>query len=206
MQMVVPYEGGPEDYLRDDAAAKMVGPDGCPNCGARVPLMHHGYYERYVSSKASGEVLRIRIKRLRCHMCRLTTSLLPWFSLPYRLIRGEAVARFLRGDGIDSIDLRWQGLLDGCRKRFRAWRPELSSLVRGEFGIEVDAGPLRDAWLALEDRLGALAQATRTLVTRCGVTLFGRYQCHLAKCGRKSSAAGGNHTPFLFSKGRSPPS
>ncbi len=203
MQLLIPFVREPEDYISSGAERRLPAPSKCPNCGHDSRLLHHGYYERYVASRSTGEALRLRVRRLRCRECRLTTSLLPWFCLPYRLVCGESVARYLRGDGIESYDLRWQGLLVRCHQRFRSWRPLLAPLLLTTFGLDIGAGTVRSSWLLVERALGDIAGATAQLVRRCGVTLLGRYRCHCPGCSR--SSAGSYHTSFLFSRGRSPP-
>lgn len=202
MQVLVPFEGEAEDYSATAAERTLPTPPRCPNCGATGKLRHHGYYERFVSSQTDGSAMRLRIRRLRCDWCRLTTSLLPWFCLPYRLVRGESVARFLRGDGIDSRDLQWQGLLIRCRQRFIAWRPHLSPVLQSSFGCDMGSESVRSSWIRLEHAFGNIARATEKVVRRFRITLFGRYRCHSSGCRR---SAIDYHTTLLFSGERSPP-
>lgn len=206
MQLVVQFAGDSDYYNRSHAEKIIASPTSCPNCNSQSGLKHHGYYERHVSSQASGKLLRIRIKRLRCRSCRLTTSLLPWFALPYRLLCGRTVARFIRGDGIDSPDLRWQGLLNSCLVRFRSWRSELSPILDREYAIELGNTSPRDSWLVIEKHLGQIERATRSLVRRCAVTLLGAYRCHSSGFIESNPWLGERyHTTLMFSEGRSPP-
>jgi hypothetical protein len=203
MQLLVPFHGAPEDYHSASAERRMPSPESCPNCGSLRRLRFHGYYERYVSARLSGEALRVNIRRMRCRDCRLTTSLLPWFCLTYRLVRGESVARFLRGDGIDACDLQWQSLLASCSRRFESWLPELLQPMEANFGLSVGGLSSKIGWALIEGSLGSIATATQALVARCGITLLGRYRCH--RPGVPAGGGGGDHKTLLFSSGTDPP-
>lgn len=202
MQVLVPYGGLPEDYHAASAERKMPAPDSCPNCGSSRRLRFHGYYSRFVSGK-SGEALVVNIRRLRCRDCRLTTSILPWFCLSYRLVRGESVARFLRGDGIDACDLRWQALLSSCRRKFESWLPELVSPLEAFFGLRLSGLSSRIGWGEVESRFGSIGEATHSLLSRCGLTLLGRYLCHRLRVPPLDPED--DHTNLLFSSGTDPP-
>ncbi|MDB6077023.1 MAG: hypothetical protein JWO82_770 [Akkermansiaceae bacterium] len=203
MQILVPYEGSPEDYLAT-SGQRRIGPlDCCPNCRSSRRLRFHGYYERFVSSSSTGEAMLVKVRRYRCRECRLTASLLPRFCLTYRLVRGESVARFLRGGGIDSCDLRWHSLLLRCRQRFRLCLPALVEPVHSAFGTSISRTTLSEAWQVIEDRLGPIGVATSALLSACGTTFLGRYLCH--RPGLICSQARGDHTNLLFSSGRDPP-
>ncbi|WP_425491637.1 DUF6431 domain-containing protein [Luteolibacter luteus] len=117
-----------------------------PNCGSLRRLRFHGYYSRFMSSRSNGEAILVNIRRYHCRDCLLTTSLLPWFYLYYRLVRGEAIARFLRGDGIDACDLRWQELLSRCLQRFESRLPQLVQPVEASFGVTLNGTTPAVAW------------------------------------------------------------
>ncbi len=203
MQVVVPYAGNPEDYQSSAAQRQMTPPSHCPNCGSVRKLRLHGYYERYVSTKNTGEAIRLSVRRFRCRDCKLTTSLLPWFCLSYRLVRGESVARFLRGEGIDACDLQWHQLLGSCQRRFDAWYPLLSKQLTSAFGVPLDGIASRIGWTVIERLLGGISSASQRVISECRVTLFGRYACHSPGCGQ--SRSGGDHTHPPFQSGRDPP-
>lgn len=203
MQVLVSYDGSPEDYLATSAERQMLPPHACPNCGSLRRLRFHGYYSRFVSSRSNGEALLVNIRRYRCRDCLLTTSLLPWFCLSYRLVRAESVARFLRGDGIDACDLRWQGLLSRCRRRFESWIPQLVDPLESLFGVGLRGTIVPVAWRAVEIRLGSIGEATRAILTAAGMTFLGRYLCHRSPLG--SFRQKDDHTNLLFSSGTDPP-
>ena len=203
MQVLVPFAGNPEDYQSSAAERRMTPPPRCPNCGSHRRLRLLGYYERYVSTKATGEAIRVSVRRFRCRDCLLTTSLLPWFCVSYRLVRGESIARFLRGEGIDACDLQWQQLLRSCQRRFDAWFPLLSPQLTSTFGIPLDGLASRTGWEVIERLLGGISAASRRVITRCRVALLGRYACHSP--GRSRTRKGGDHRYPLFSSGTDPP-
>jgi hypothetical protein len=204
MQVLVRYDGSPENYRAASAERQMAAPGSCPNCGSLRRLRFHGYYARFVSSQSSGEALLVNVRRYRCRDCRLTTSLLPWFCLSYRLVRGESVARFLRGDGIDACDLRWQGLLSSCRRKFESWFPELAPSLETSFGLRLGGLSSRVGWGVVEGRFGSICEATQSLLSHCGLTLLGRYLCH--RPGLPPLDPEDDHTNLLFSSGTDPPS
>jgi hypothetical protein len=203
MQVLVPFAGNPEDYQSLAAQRQMTPPSHCPNCGSARKLRLHGYYERYVSTKMTGEAIRLSVRRFRCRDCQLTTSLLPWFCLSYRLVRGESVARFLRGEGIDACDLRWHQLLGSCQRRFEVWYPVLSKQLSVAFGMPLDGLASRAGWSVIENLLGGISSASQRVVSKCRVTLFGRYVCHSPGCSRFRGEDAHRHP--LFPSGTDPP-
>jgi len=203
MQVLVPFSGDPEEYHSTSAERRMASPPICPNCGSRRRLRFHGYYARYVSRKSDGAPLLLLIRRLRCRDCLLTTSLLPGFCLTYRFVRGESVARFLRGEGIDACDLQWQPLLSSSRRKYEWWYPQLAAPVGKTFGLRLGGLSARAGWHVIEDRFGAIEHATGRILGACGITLLGRYRCH--QCGLPSNRPGHDHTNLLFSSGTDPP-
>ena len=204
MQILVPYEGPPEGYQATSAERKMPRPATCPNCGSGRRLRFHGYYARFVSGQSDGEAMLVNIRRYRCRDCRLTTSLLPWFCLPYRLVRGEAVSRYLRGDGIDACDLRWQGLLSRCQARFESWLPQIVAPLESLFGLCLKGLSASGGWRAVEAKFGSIGRATGSLISACRQTYLGRYSCH--QPGLPLAGWEDDHTHLLFSSGTDPPS
>ena len=200
MQLLVPYQGTPDTYVQLGAETRMMPPSPCPNCGCNRKLRLLGYYERFVSTTVGG-LARMRVRRFRCRDCRRTVSLLPDFCLSYRLVRGESVARFLRGDGIDAPDLPWLDLLLRCQKKFVAWIPELGGLIQSTFGIPWNGLPPQRVWTGIETHFGGWTEARLRILTECGVTMLGIYCCHAPGC----RVAGGDHTHRVFSSGTDPP-
>jgi hypothetical protein len=86
MQLIIAFFGGPEEYVRDGAHRKMARPDECPICGKSGGMRAHGFYPRSVT--IPGPIMRmlIQIRRFLCFFCRRTTSMLPDFAQPYRLV------------------------------------------------------------------------------------------------------------------------
>lgn len=69
-------------YRRQFAQLPVVVPKTCPHCNATGCLSGHGSYPRHVCDRT--EAVPIRVKRLCCHLCHRTVSLLPSFCLSYR--------------------------------------------------------------------------------------------------------------------------
>ena len=203
MQVLVPFAGNPDDYLASAAQHRMRPPGRCPNCGSARKLRLHGYYERYVSTKATGAAIRLSVRRFRCRDCMLTTSLLPWFCISYRLVRGESIARFLRGAGIDACDLQWQQLLVSCQNRFDTWFPLLSKQLIDAFGAPLSGLSSRAGWSVIEGFWGGISAASQRVISKCRVTLFGSYACHSP--GRSRARGEPAHRHPLFSSGTDPP-
>jgi len=156
-----------------------------------------------VSSKSGGEALLVLIRRLRCRDCSLTSSLLPCFCLTYRLVRGESVARFIRGEGIDACDLQWQALLSSSQRKYESWFSQLVAPLGETFGLQLKGLSAKTGWHVIEVRLGLIEDATNRILSCCGVTLLGRYRCH-RPAGAPSSGEG-DHRNLLFSSGTDPP-
>ncbi|MFT3990590.1 MAG: DUF6431 domain-containing protein [Luteolibacter sp.] len=201
MQVLVAFPGDPEYYASSGAERRIPPPSSCPNCKCPRRPRLLGYYQRYVSAK-TGEPIQLKIRRFRCTHCRRTVSLLPDFCLSYRVVRGESVARFLRGNGIDASDLRWHGLLVGCRKKFASWLPELGSMIHQTFGLHWEKPSIQSVWMGIEQHFGGWIEARCHVLSKCGVTLLGAYRCHRPAFFASSK---GDHTPLLFSSGTDPP-
>jgi hypothetical protein len=200
MQLLVSYQGAPESYVQSGAERRMTPPTPCPNCGCHRKLRLLGYYERFVSTMAGG-LARMKVRRFRCRDCRLTVSLLPDFCISYRLVRGESVARFLRGDGIEAPDLPWQDLLFNCQKKFSAWIPELEELLHVGFGVQCQGLSPKQAWIGMETHFGDWTKARFQILAKCGATMLGRFCCHASRLRSRR----GDHTLLPFSSGTDPP-
>jgi hypothetical protein len=83
MQILFVPKHGPTDYrIEDGAGAYPDAPAKCPHrdCGMPVKMKKHGYYRRYLITKAFKGYIRIR--RYKCPVCGKTVSMLPAFCLP----------------------------------------------------------------------------------------------------------------------------
>jgi Domain of unknown function (DUF6431) len=198
MQVLVAFPGDPESYLKSGAERSMTPPSPCPHCGSHRKLRLLGYYERFITT-TTGALERMKVRRFRCRDCRHSVSLLPNFCLSYRLVRGESVARFLRGDGIDALDLPWQELLLRCRRRFESWIPQLGELTHSAFGVHWNGLPSHLVWTGMEVFFGGWTEARHRILGKCGVTMLGAYCCHAAGVSK------GDHINRLFPSGTDPP-
>lgn len=79
MQIIIPFKGSPEDYVRNCEHLQVICPVVCPNCQGEGCLRKHGYYSRSVSTGECARLIRVLIivRRFLCCLCRLTTSTLP---------------------------------------------------------------------------------------------------------------------------------
>lgn len=200
MQVLVRFPGNPESYVNSGAERHMTPPSPCPHCESLRRLRLLGYYERFITT-TTGALERMKVRRFRCRDCRHTVSLLPNFCLSYRLVRGESVARFLRGDGIDAQDLPWHDLLLRCRKRFVAWMPDLGSLIGSTFELPWSGLHPHRVWTGMEEYFGGWTEARHQILTKFGVTMLGCYCCHIP--GFRFS--GGDHIHRLFPSSPDPP-
>lgn len=180
----------------------MQPPRCCPNCGSGKRLRFHGYYERYVSSETTGDPLALKIRRYRCRDCLLTTSLLPCFCFSYRILRGDLVASYFRGDGFEAREGRWLSLLRIYHRRFERWLPHLTLHLQGSFSFTLTRLPSHAVWRRIELHLGSYDIANGRILSKAGVTLLGRYFCHQPKL---QSDDRGDHRHVLFSSGTDPP-
>lgn len=176
MQIICGVPFGPDRYAEESFHQNVRPPSECPHCGTHASLTAHGYYSRNVT-KAERGVLRIHVRRFRCVDCRRTVSILPSFAQPYRLVLNATISEFFGGT-IDTDALSWLPLLKQYWTRFANWLPQIHDIIRS---VVERSPPQSDAaawWDAIVTVFEGLERATSTLVSRFGVTLFGRYRCH----------------------------
>lgn len=181
----------------------MKRPDLCPNCGSLKKLWSHGCYTRGVSSQRGGFPVIINVKRYICRQCRRTTSLLPAFAQPYRLVRNGAIEDYFKYGVVDQSNLKWLGLLIRYKKVFEAKWPLIRKFRSGMTESEMSDSNVGSAWWQLEDWLGSVADATRSLSFCHRVTLFGCYRCHWPNGILMDPSS--LHTTLIFVPGRDPP-
>ena len=93
MQILHPFTGSVQQYLKHLADPDQHRPADCPQCQAKQPLTAHGFYTRTLVDCAFDGLLRVR--RYLCQTCRRTVSLLPEFALPYLRSSVTVIALFL---------------------------------------------------------------------------------------------------------------
>ena len=78
MQILHPFEGSVQAYAQQLGEADRYRPAGCPLCGAKKPLIAHGFYGRSVV--AEGFDGWIRVRRYLCRLCQrpLVSGLPGW--------------------------------------------------------------------------------------------------------------------------------
>jgi len=100
MQILHPFAGSIQLYLKAISDPDLYRPDHCPQCEAKQPLTGHGFYSRTLVDPAFDGMIRVR--RYLCRLCQRTVSLLPDFALPWlrfslTVISLFLVARLLQG-------------------------------------------------------------------------------------------------------------
>lgn len=179
MQWIVEFEGSPEEYQSREAFRFICYPEICGQC-EKGRLVRHAYYERNVTGPERLEVVRIKVLRLLCLACLLTTSCLPSFAQPYRLVATERLERYAGAEPGEMRDDPRESLLRSYLRRIQGFLREFFKYSGSYFGrppprVRSEARALI-AWLV--ELRGSLATATEQLVNRLKICLFGRYKCH----------------------------
>jgi len=183
MQVIIQIELTVEQYVEADYQRRVRAPERCGNCGQFGTLSLHAYYDRYTTG-AQGDPVRFWVARFICDACELTTSCLPSFAQPYRLVASETIEAYVEGDR-DRLDvLHTEGLLKRYFKRFHRWQESLRGIVGSRFG----RAPPKETATAFFRRAvaacGSLAELTLRLVQEFRTTCFGTYRCHQPSCAR----------------------
>lgn len=165
------------DYAAGEVHRQIRPPRYCPHCRKAKALLTLGYYERYVTAGGSGRIVTIKVRRFCCSICGRTVSMLPSFAQPYRLVCTLTIERFFGGH--DRLDTQtWRSLLRRYWRRFIAWLPKLMRTVERVLGLSPPESAGKGSWRALIEAYGHLERATRLLVKKFQVTVFGKYRCH----------------------------
>jgi len=140
-------------------------------------LHRHGCYGRDVVE--SGKLFRIQVARFLCAACHRTTSCLPSFALPYRLLGADTVEAFLLGKTEGAGVERHEDLLQSYRRRWEQRAGQIQAVTGPLFGSgfleeTVSEGLLR----GLLDRWETLACASVRLLADFGESPLGRYRIH----------------------------
>ena len=176
MQIIRAVQVSADHYASTSFHQGIEPPVECPHCDAIDTLKALGYYSRNVTSTKHG-VLRIFVRRFRCRLCGKTVSILPSFAQPYRLVLNATTNEFFGGT-LGTNALSWLPLLQQYWNRFTKRIPEIDRVIRS---VVERSPPHPDAagwWQVIVAAFGNLEKITATLVSRFGVTLFGRYRCH----------------------------
>lgn len=202
MQVVVHVGGTAEFYIQERGWERIKAPACCPNCGGKKGLRSLGYYERSIASMCSVKCMRLQIRRFRCFNCGRTTSLLPSFCQPYRLLPSEMIESYFKNPA-DKGSTSWGFLLSRYWRCYTDWLEELRSRLNKDFDLKTCTQGPAQMWMAIEKTFIGLANATVKIVTKSMITLFGIYQCHQPFCGFDDAEK--VHTTVLFRSGKDPP-
>ena len=93
MQILHPFVGSIQQYLKELSDPDRYRPDHCPQCEAHRPLTAHGFYARTLVDIAFDGTVPVR--RYLCSCCKRTVSLLPQFALPYLRFSVVVIALFV---------------------------------------------------------------------------------------------------------------
>jgi hypothetical protein len=199
MQLIFAFHGDPEDYVRTDAHLNVSRPSACPNCLESGVMRALGYYSRWVSIKSRQRTSRIKVRRFRCHACRGTTSMLPDFAQPYRLVATDTVEQYLGGlRSSESVSV-WTDLLGGYQRRFEDRLSDTRSVLYSAYGLADLPRTAVAFWCEICGCFGGARFLTARLAGDVGATVFGIYRCH-HPAGKLPV-----HTTGVFTYGRAPP-
>lgn len=177
MQVIIQIGLTVEEYVEQEYHRRVRPPERCGNCGAFGTLRAHARYGRDTTG-AQGKLVHFQVARFRCSACWLTTSCLPSFAQPYRLVASKTIEAFVRGETQRHDVCRNETLLKRYLKRFSRWHATLHGIAGNRFG----RGPPEETATAFLRRAvaacGSLAELTFRLVQEFKTTCFGTYRCH----------------------------
>lgn len=166
-----------EEYEKGESHKRIVTPARCPNCQESGRLRSLGYYSRY-TTRATVGTPAILVRRFRCFKCRRTTSLLPSFAQPYRLVLNETIEAYMAGNTNRADVLRSADHLKRYRHQYVRWLPNLRlrlhALLKGIPHKTAEA-----VWVAILEWGESLTKVTLFLTRDRQITMFGQYKCHL---------------------------
>lgn len=198
MQMIIAYDGGPEQYVREAAHRRISRPKACPKCAAVARIRALCYYDRWVTCSDLRKLVSIKVRRFRCFSCRVTISMLPDFALTYRLVETDTVDRFLSGSRSgQGLDI-WSAHLALYQRRLESRIPATLNALAETYGLLDLPRSVVPLWGELCQAFGDARRLAARLVADLGITVFGVYRCH-----RPHTAA--LHTPKISPKVRAPP-
>jgi hypothetical protein len=163
------------DYAERSRQKTVVAPGECLACGTPGHLAALGYYCRNLTDGRT--IVRIWVRRFRCFSCGRTTSILPAFVQPYRLVQNECIENHFQNITAESTS-PWANIVQGYWRRFSAWLPSLREILAGIASRDPPVSAVFEWWETLVRNFGNLEVMTQSLVSRFGITIFGRYRCH----------------------------
>lgn len=163
-------------YIKNDWHHKVKRPERCICCG-HGRLHRHGCYERFVVVDTRPQSLKIA--RFYCPRCRRTTSCLPSFALPYRLLPADLVQSWLSGCRSHAGAAQYQSLLESYHRYWESGRARQLFRMLGLALGRIDADkPGLSLFSALVSHWGDLAGASVGMLDSYGESLLGRYRIH----------------------------
>jgi hypothetical protein len=152
MQILHPFAGSIQEYLKQISDPDNFRPDHCPLCHALNCLIAWGFYRRSLVNLDFDGIIPVR--RYRCVFCRRTISLLPEFALPYLRFSIPIISVFLIAR-----------LLDGCTLKAAAEAALQPGMPyqRGQFWIRRFRSQATALCAALVARTAATAAASFVL-------------------------------------------
>jgi hypothetical protein len=130
MQLIYDFGISIKEYIALGTENLFPSLSSCPICTARVPLLRHGFYWRYVSGLDYED--RIPICRLKCPSCQRTISFLPACLLPYFQYDFSSIVKALSFWFKEKRTLVSRQLLLFYRKRFKAQFSKLIFFFRDQ--------------------------------------------------------------------------
>ena len=125
-----------------------------------------------------GRLLSVWIARFLCPVCGRTTSCLPSFAQPYRLMATDTVEAFLQGRLNEPGIARHWDLLLCHRRRWDGRAPQIEAVTGAFFGPAGDQPAPQRLLAAMLSKWGGLQQAAVRLLDLFGETPLGRYRIH----------------------------
>ena len=181
MQVIIRVELSVEQYVEEEFHRRVRPPRQCGNCERMGTLKPLGSYDRYTTG-ALGDLVQFSVARFICAGCERTTSCLPSFAQPYRLVANETIEAFVEGD-IDRLDVQHtEGLLKRYLKRFLGWERSLRGILGNRFGRAPPKETATAFWRRAVAACGSLAELSLRLVQEFRTTCFGTYRCHQPSC------------------------
>lgn len=175
MQLIRSLPVSAAAYILEKFHTQILRPSHCKICNSSKPLEALGYYVRSIT--VSRAILEISIRRFRCRKCGHTTSILPSFVQPYRLVQNSEIHDYFES-GSAPESSPWKSILAHYRRRFVRWLPELRRALAHQPSRAPPFFTGDQAWRALRKTVGNLESITEFLVSEFQITPFGRYRCH----------------------------
>jgi hypothetical protein len=125
-----------------------------------------------------GRLLLIWITRFLCPVCGRTTSCLPSFAQPYRLMATDTIEAFLQGRRNEPGIAQYWDLLQANRRQWERRAAEIEAITGAFFGPAGDEAASQRLLGAMLSRWENLQRAGVELLDLFGEALLGRYRIH----------------------------